>query len=134
MNSWWIYIIWVVELTRVMQIPSVSLWSKSVSSPSQSCFSALFSEANHKHIQQEQFLHTPVPCRQSDLGIQYYLWSEGYIRETVIILLKGTGTKCGDTWELILGWGILPHSSPPGWAYLQPTSFIGRIFPSLYIE
>ena len=30
-------------------------------------------------------------------------------------------------------WGILVHPSPPGWAYLQPTSFIGRIFPSLYI-
>ena len=30
-------------------------------------------------------------------------------------------------------WGILVYPSPPGWAYLQPTSFIGRIFPSLYI-
>ena len=29
-------------------------------------------------------------------------------------------------------WGILVHPSPPGWAYLQPTSFIGRIFPSLH--
>ena len=30
-------------------------------------------------------------------------------------------------------WGILVHPSLPGWAYLQPTSFIGMIFPSLYI-
>ena len=30
------------------------------------------------------------------------------------------------------GLGILVHPSPPVWVYLQPTSFIGRIFPSLH--
>ena len=31
------------------------------------------------------------------------------------------------TWELILVWVF--WFIPPDWAYLQPTSFIGRIFP-----
>ena len=45
---------------------------------------------------------------------------------------NGWGTEDGITWELIRNLGILVHLSPPGWAYLQQTSFIGRIFLSLH--
>ena len=38
----------------------------------------------------------------------------------------------GGTWDQIRGLGILVHPSLPSWAYLLPTSFIGRIFPSLH--
>ena len=31
-------------------------------------------------------------------------------------------------------WSILVHPSPPGCAYLQSTSFIGRIFPNLHMR
>ena len=47
--------------------------------------------------------------------------------------IQRVGAKGEAIWELIRGWGILVHPSPPGLAYLQPTSFIGRIFASLYM-
>ena len=59
---------------------TLSTWSQSVSNPSRSCCSALFSGTKHKRIQQGQLLYTLVPCRQPDLSIKYYPWSESYIR------------------------------------------------------
>ena len=40
----------------------------------------------------------------------------------------GKAAKNWGIWELIRDLGILVHSSPPGLAYLQLTSFIWRIF------
>ena len=108
--------------------------SQSVSSSSQSCCHALSSEIKH-NVFSGVTSFTSVLCWQPDLSIKYYPWSEGiHSGDCLHTLFKGVGAKSGATWELIRGLGILVYPSPPGWAYLQPTSSIRRIFTSLHME
>ena len=108
---------------RSLQLHPKSIWSQSVSSPSQSCYPALSSGTKDKRIQQRQFIHTPVPYRQPYLSIQYYPCSKVTFEGLSPHPFQRVGIKGGDTWELI--WGLVYSGS----SYLQPTFFIARIFP-----
>ena len=122
---------WKVELARAMQDPSSSfcVYLESVSNLSQSRCPVLSFGTKHKRIQQEHLLHTPVHRRQPDLISRTTNCQKVTFGDRLHSLFKGTGAKGGVTWELMRGWGILAHSSPPGWAYLQPISFKERISP-----
>ena len=73
-----------------------------------------------------------IPCRQSDLDVQYHSWSKVRLGDGFLTPLNEWG---GEEWsylranpDLGIFWFIPPLLAV---AYLQPTSFIGRIFSGL---
>ena len=91
--------------TRSLQFHSLSTWSQLVSGPLPAAW--------------PRYPVLPV-VRELHLGLSPHT-------------IQGTGTKGGTIWELIRCLGILIYPSPPGWAYLQPTSLIRKILPSLHM-
>ena len=84
---------------RSLKFQTVSTWSQSVSSSSQSCCSVLSSRINHKLIQQEQLLHTQ-PLVSSQTWV--FSTSRGHTI-TFWGLSPHPIQRVGATWELIRG-------------------------------
>ena len=70
-----------------------------------------------------------TPCRQPDLVARTTVVNGSSFGGSSLTLFKGVGPRMGSPESYSGVWGILVHPSPPGWACLQPTSFIGRISP-----
>ena len=123
-----------------MRIWLCPLWFHQVCPWCQLCLSPLSvsvlcspAEVNLRTIWRRQLLHITTPCRQPDLVASSTVVNGLSFGAVALPYSKGSAQGWGHPRASSGVWGILVHPSPPGWAYLQPTSFIGRIFPSLYI-
>ena len=133
MHSWLIYVIWEVELVRVIQNPSsFTLCPRGViRSPVPPRAVVLHSPLgiSINAFSRRSFLISQFLAVSQNLDFRTTLGQRVYIQETVSTLYsEGRATR-----ELIRVWGILVHPSPLSCDYLQPTSFIGR-FSQIYIH
>ena len=90
-------------------------------------------EVNLRTIWRRQLLRITISFRQPDLVSSTTVVTGWHSGAVALLYSKGSAQGWGHLRASFGVWGILVHLSPPGWASLQPTSFIGRIFPSLYI-
>ena len=75
--------------------------------------------------------HHPLPAARP--GGQFHSGQRLTFGGSSLTLFKGVGPRIRSSESYSGVWGILVHPSPPGWAYLQPTSIIGKIFSSLHM-
>ena len=90
-------------------------------------------EVNLRTVWRRQLLRIITPCRQPDLASSSTVVNGLSFGAVTLPYSKSSAQG----WDHLIAssgvWESLVRPSPPGWAYLQPTSFIGRIFPSLHI-
>ena len=111
---------------------SLSLMSALPGSPLSVSVLCSLAEVNLRTIWRRQLFHITTPCRQPDLVTSSTVVNGLSFGAVALSYSKGSAQGWGYLRALSGVWGILAHPSPSGWAYLQPTSFIGRIFLSLY--
>ena len=90
-------------------------------------------EVNLRTVWRRQLLLITTPCRQPDLVACSTVVNGLSFGAVALLYSKGSAQRMEPPESFIRGLGILVHPSHPGSAYLQPTSFIGRIFPSLHM-
>ena len=90
-------------------------------------------EVNLRTIWRRQLLHIITPCRQPDLVASSTVVNGLSFGAVALPYSKDSAQGWGHLRASSGVWGILVHPSPPSLAYLQPTYFIGRIFPSLHM-
>ena len=106
-------------------------WCQFLLDPPQCLCPALSTEVDLSPIEEGDFSHHSLPaarpCGQIHRGRRFAFGGSS------LTLFKGVGSRMGSPESYSRVWGILVHSSPLGWTYLQPTFFIGRIFSSLHM-
>ena len=135
MHPWWIHVMLKVELARVIQDPSsFTLFPPWVSQSPVPPRVVVLSSLQRLSI--NTFSRGILSTLQSLSSDQTWVSSTTRGQRVTFgdclhTLFKWYELRVGHLGDNREGWGILARPSPPDWAYLQSTSFIGRIFPSL---
>ena len=112
-----------------MQVPSsfiLCTWSLSVSSLSQSCCLVLSSGIKHNHLPQGCLLSSSSLVGNHTL-FQYHPWSKVWYGGRLPYSIQFVRLQGWANWEIIRVWVFWFIHHLLAVAYLQPTSFIGRI-------
>ena len=114
---------------RFLQFHSLSTWNQSISSPSKSYCPALPSGIKHNAFSRGASPQpSPLPAARPGCPVPPVVegWHSG---DSLYYPIQWVESKDRAIWDLIMRLGYSGSSSPPGWAYLQPTPFIRRIYP-----
>ena len=131
LKTWWIHVVWeawqlILSGFSSSYVPGVCC---SVSVPSWVFVLRSPQELSIMPLAENDFSHLrPLPAARLRCPVPPVV--EGCISvDSLYYLIQWVESKGEVAWELFQGLGYSGSSSPPSWAYLQPTSFIGRFFP-----